>query len=246
MPTENENQELDLVRFAAGLFQLLKRNIILIFAFVIAGLLSGFFISKTGMKPGQDFFKQDFLLKSVCANEYLYDVSKSLAGKLVSTKDENFTSLRNIEPKLILNSLKESRLIITISAFDSSAIPHILSVFQKELIKHDGLSKELEKQIVIKSAFLKELKLISDSVCKSGNTLTETCFTILEKQTEIETQLQNAALIEISIIDSEPVLISQRRKSNLLLTGLSVIGLLAGLLVSFLSESYLSTKKMIS
>lgn len=243
MPAENENQELDLVRLATGLFQLLKRNISLIFIFVIAGFISGLFISNTGMKPGKDFYKLDFILKSTCSNEYLFDVSNSLALKLVSTKQENFTSLRNIEPKLILNALKESRLVITISAFDSSAMLHLLSEFQKELIRHDGLNKVHQKQIEFKSAFLKELKLISDSVCKSGNTITEKCLSILEKQTEIETQLQNAAVFEINMIDSVPVLISQRRESNLLLAGLSVIGLLAGLMVSFLSESYQTAKK---
>lgn len=246
MPSENDNQELDLIRFAYGLLLLFKRKIFLILVFVMAGLLSGFYIYTTGMKPGKDFYKQDFVLKSACENEYIYDVTRSLAVKIVSTKQENITSLRNIEPKLILNALKESRLVISISAFDSAAMPQLLSAFHKELINHEGLNKEHEKQREVMSAFLKELKLMADSICKSENTITEKCLAILEKQSEIKTQLQNDAVFEINMVDNAPVFISQHRERSMLLAGLSVIGLLAGLMVSFLSESYQSAKKKTS
>lgn len=236
MQPENEHQELDLIQLAFRILKILKRNFFLVFIFSLAGFFSGIYISNTGIKRGKDFYKQEFVLKSACSVEYLNYVTRSLTVQLIKGKSGSLNSLRSIEPNAVLKD--PSGLRITFSAFDTTTIVEALSAFKRELINHEGLNKEHEKQMAIKFSFLKDLKLITDSVCRSGNKMTEACLALLEKKSAIEMELQTAALFEINMVDNHPVYVSQRNERNLLLTGLSVIGLLAGLMVAFLIESY--------
>jgi hypothetical protein len=244
MGTEIENQELDLVRLVAILFQLLKRKFFLILSFTVAGFLSGLILSHTGKKPGKDFYQQQFLMNAACSLEYLYDVAQSVAASLTNEPSGTLQSIRSIEPKLILNARKESRLVVTISAFDTAAIQQVFSLFKKELNQHQGLRNEQERQKLLKLAFLENVKLMADSVCRDGKSTTEHCLALLQQQAALHAELQNQTLTAFNLIDVKPVFVSQRNERNLMMAGLSFIGFLAGLLVSFLTACCKTARKM--
>jgi hypothetical protein len=231
-----EEKELDLIQFFVSLLWMIKRRLLLIFAFTIAGFFTGLYLVHRNNNPFSDFYKRDFVLTSICPAEYLLFVSKSLAINL-KTHSTQLYGFRKIEPKLI-EQKSQKIFMLTFSAYDSASILPALSAFKQELMKHSGFQTEHQKAKAIKTELLKQIKLLSDSVCMQPDSSAEKCIDLIKKQLETEAELARADLFEINEIDATPVFVSQKGKRNLLLTGLAFTGLITGLMISFLLEFY--------
>jgi hypothetical protein len=235
---EANHSEVDLWELIGKGYQLFKKRAGVILLCFFLGLL--FSISNFLLHPLEykSFYKKEFIAQSSAAsNDVLYDIinaiPQNIANKNGASKEVSFPEFKNIKAKLDENKNKETRLKLTIEAFEPAHIDSILHALTtyihslESLRENFDLQQKQQRQVLAVSE--KQISAMDSAMNKTTNANYAEVFQL---KLNAEKELSLNKIINFIPLNPDSILISTTRVCVLNVLGWSFLGLVIGFIVA--------------
>jgi hypothetical protein len=243
MHPAKSSHEIDLIEWIQNLLSLLRRSWPFILLVTVLGLALGIYLILSGKAPGKPFYRQSYFLISPIDNNFLIDICNSIAASIRNSENIRPAGFRNIETRLSPTVLKESRIKIEFSVFDTNALPVVFILFENRLVNHAGFQSLLKSSIEKNKSYMDDVEKQLSTTCHGESMPVDYCLELQARLSQLRQTLHHSMPAEFIVIDENPVVVSQHRERNLFLTGMSLTALATSVMLVFLSRYFFIPQK---